>query len=318
MKYFTCPIIYFFAFLFVTNAQHSRVEGAKSIPNINVDQRLEQAFSFFVLGDWGFGGKSQRRVAEGMAKKIRSDGANAVFLVGDNFLPNGVNGLDDIQWETKFERMYPADVFPIPFFATLGNHDHNGNTEAQLAYCGKKLIDGTVTRWQLPALYWAKHITIPETDASLLLIGLDTPQIIGTDSNACNRQLAWLDSVLQTSTDTWKIVIGHHPVFSNGMHGNTIGMQRHVQPLFEKHGVNAYFAGHDHDLQLLESVGGVQYIISGGGGSSRNVQWKDNTIFAATNLGFVWGQINRDTMLLQFMNPDGDAQFVVEIPRGTR
>ncbi|HBB75469.1 MAG TPA: hypothetical protein DC048_13595, partial [Planctomycetaceae bacterium] len=48
------------------------------------------------------------------------------------------------------------------------------------------------------------------------------------------------------------MVVGHHPVYSNGKHGDTEYLIRDWAPLLERHKVHVYLAGHDHDLQHLE------------------------------------------------------------------
>lgn len=49
---------------------------------------------------------------------------------------------------------------------------------------------------------------------------------------------------------TYLFVGGHHPVYSVGSHGPTACIVSKVLPLLYKYHVNAYFCGHDHDLQV--------------------------------------------------------------------
>ena len=42
-----------------------------------------------------------------------------------------------------------------------------------------------------------------------------------------------LESKLARSKAQWKIVIGHHPVYSNGHHNSTAELVQHVQPLLQ-------------------------------------------------------------------------------------
>lgn len=42
-----------------------------------------------------------------------------------------------------------------------------------------------------------------------------------------------LESNLARSQAEWKIVIGHHPVYSNGHHNSTAELIQHVQPLLQ-------------------------------------------------------------------------------------
>jgi tartrate-resistant acid phosphatase type 5 len=291
-------------------AQHSKVENPQSVPAFDAKARLTgETLSFLAFGDWGTGSRLQREVAKAMAAKHAADPVVAALTVGDNFYGRGVSGTDDPQWDSKFERMYPRDELDVPFYATLGNHDYGKDPDAEVAYTGTRLADGSTTRWHMPGRYWTHAFRSPGGGLSVRVVGLDTQTFVTGGAEQRMREQRWLDSVLAFADEDWTIVIGHHPVYSNGVHGNTIGMQRHVQPILEKHGVDAYVCGHDHDLQLLEPVQGVRYIVSGGGGGSRNVRWADNTLFAATNGGFVWMQFSKREMLVQFLDPDGAVLY---------
>lgn len=295
-------------------AQGSKVEDAREPAPFDADYRpAGPLVRFIVYGDWGTGNRSQQRVADGMGTCRARDGADAVLGTGDNFYPAGVTSTTDAQWRAKFEEMYPVSSLPVPFFQTLGNHDYGGDPDAEVRYTGSRTDHGT-TRWHLPARYWSERFEAMGGHVSVRVVGLDTQILTGTDAAARNRELAWLDSTLAAATETWIIVTGHHPVYSNGRHGITIGMQRHVQPILEKRGVALYLAGHDHDLQVLESVRGVSYVVSGGGGGSRSVRWTENTRFAATNLGFVWLAAGEKEMVVHILDADGTVRWGYTIP----
>jgi len=292
-----------------------KVTGKQPTPAFDADKRLDApAIAFMVLGDWGSGVKLQRTVAKAMTAKYNEDEVVAVLTTGDNIYPKGVSSATDPLWILRFENIYNIDDLPIPFYATLGNHDHTKSPDAQVKYRGKPLEDG-LKHWNMPARNWSKVFTSEDASISVRVTGLDTKPLITGKRASRKGQIRWIDSVLALSTETWNIVIGHHPVYSNGEHGNTMGMIRQIKPLFEKHGVDAYFAGHDHDLQMLKPVNGVQYIISGAGGKARSVAWEKNTIFASTNGGFVWLQFNADEMLLQFIDSEGTVLFATSIPK---
>lgn len=295
-------------------AQSSSIENARPVPPFDPEARLSSpTLAFFVLGDWGSGSKGQKQVARVMIDKYRKDGAEAVLGTGDNFYPQGVESTIDPLWSTRFETVYPSDQLPIPFWATLGNHDYGKNPDAQVAYSGIALPNGETTRWTMPARYWT---TVFSRSPSLTVrvVGLDTQILIGADAEARARQLAWMDSVLDADQSTVVLVLGHHPMYSNGMHGNTVGLIRHLKPLLEKHAVDAYLAGHDHDIQILSAVNGVQYVVSGGGGLSRNVRYAANTVFAATNMGVVWMQVNPASLLFHVLDAEGTLINAVTLP----
>jgi tartrate-resistant acid phosphatase type 5 len=92
--------------------------------------------------------------------------------------------------------------------------------------------------------------------------------------------------VLSAAKEEWIIVVGHHPIYSHGLYGNTVVLVKQLAPLLEKYRVSAYLNGHEHDLQLMKRINSVRYIISGGGGGKRKTVLGPNSEFAASALGF--------------------------------
>jgi tartrate-resistant acid phosphatase type 5 len=69
-------------------------------------------------------------------------------------------------------------------------------------------------------------------------------------------QLVWLKTELaRPRTAPFLAVMEHHPVYSDGMHGDHPVLVRDWDPLFREHKLDLYLAGHDHDLQHLEFEG---------------------------------------------------------------
>ena len=76
-------------------------------------------------------------------------------------------------------------------------------------------------------------------------------------------QLAWIERQFteaeaeankcgHADTLLWRIVVAHAPLLSAGKsHGSNLRLERALYPLFHRHGVHAYFNGHDHALQHL-------------------------------------------------------------------
>jgi uncharacterized repeat protein (TIGR02543 family) len=102
-------------------------------------------------------------------------------------------------------------------------------------------------------------------------ISLDTNTIhcIVLDSNSSysigSTQYNWLATDLSNnSTADFTVCFFHHPVYSSGMHGDTIAMQTTIVPLFELHGVDMVFYGHDH-LYERNLDNGIYYIQTCGG-----------------------------------------------------
>jgi hypothetical protein len=129
-------------------------------------------------------------------------------------------------------------------------------------------------------------------------------------------QLQWLDELLGQSTAEWKVVVGHHPLFSAGaMHGPTRGLRNRLQPIFEKHGVQVYFAGHDHNLQHLKPPGPTHHVISGGGSEARPVGTHKSALFARGDSGFASAILREDNLSLDFIDNRGATIYRADIPR---
>jgi acid phosphatase len=159
---------------------------------------------------------------------------SSVCLLGDNFYPHGVQSIDDPQW-SGFERAFAGPHLAVPFHAALGNHDHHGNVEAQVEY------SATSSRWRMPGQYYSFVERAGEGfDAEFFV--LDT-ECIRREERASTEQLRWFEDKLSRSRVRWKIVVGHHPVRSNGEHGGIDRVRDAIEDLMHDHGVALYLFG---------------------------------------------------------------------------
>ena len=56
----------------------------------------------------------------------------------------------------------------------------------------------------------------------------------------------WTNSCAGKSAAPWKLVVGHHTIYSGGSgHGDTPETVQLIEPLLRKHAVQAYVNGHD-------------------------------------------------------------------------
>lgn len=275
----------------------------------------ENSLNFLVIGDWGRNGiASQKSVATQMGVEASKRYTHFVLTVGDNFYPSGVSSTSDAHWKSSFDAVYDAKSLQIPWYGTLGNHDYGGSVQAQIDFANFS------KRWRMPARYYSFERTIPRSDKNVLFVVLDTSpfdkslipsshtDLALQDTTA---QLLWLKSVLTTSSAKWKVVVGHHPLYTTGMRRglmqdfiNTFG------PIFEQYKVDAYFAGHDHDLQHQKPIGHTHYFVSGAGSEVRPVTWDSTqTRFAKSESGFMSVQVDGDTLTLQAINYQGDKIY---------
>ena len=294
----------------------TRVKGGRPAPAFTIPAVVPgKHYAYFIaMGDWGTGSAAQRHVARLMNEKAGRDSLHFVVLLGDNFYSNGVTSIDDPQWQRKFETVYNLPFLNVPFFAALGNHDYKKNAwpEAQVEYSSRN------TRWKMPARFYTFTRQL-DSPATIQFFALDTEALnLKKWYDFANDQVAWLEKELAKSTATWKVAFGHHPIFSNGEHGPTPAMQKHIQPLLEKFQVDFYLCGHDHDRQLLQPVDGVRYLVSGTAAKSRDTVWADNTVFAATDLGFIWLRVAAEEFHVQFIDKNGDIEFAYTLNKAER
>ncbi|GIV53832.1 MAG: acid phosphatase [Candidatus Kapaibacterium sp.] len=234
----------------------------------------------FVIGDWGSGSALQRAVAHAMASLARSQRPHAVISTGDNFYPSGVSSVGDVLFRQRWEEIYADSALQVPWIVALGNHDHRGSIAAQIAY-------STLNQWwYMPAPYYTISLTAGSTTVAVFV--MDTDSLL-TDRHNRFRQLRWLDSALGRVSATVKIVVGHHPLRSYGIYGDTRLLVRMLKPILDRHDVALYLCGHDHDLQLiLHPEDRFACVVSGGGGKARRTRYGAFTRFAWTGGGFAY------------------------------
>ncbi len=283
------------------------------------DEPSSPALNFAIVGDWGrLGRPDQAQVSQQMG--IACDKARAKFVisVGDNFYEDGVISVDDPQWQQSFERVYTADSLQVPWYSILGNHDYHGNCEAQLEY-GK-----SHPRWVMPARYYKQTHRIDATTHADFFYLDTSPMIHSYQHEAKMRnvltqdvpaQMAWLERSLAASKAPWKIVIGHHPIYSAGTgHGNQPELIATLLPVLQKHKVQVYFSGHDHDLEHLKAEG-IDLFISGGGSENRPVAPIPQSEFRKASSGFAMASLRAEEMQVRIIDNLGNTLYGTTVGR---
>ena len=273
--------------------------------------------NFFVFGDWGRQGEpDQVAVAAQMTAAARKLNPQFIISVGDNFYEDGVQSVADPHWRQSFEAVYPDPALQVPWYCILGNHDYHADCDAQIAY-------GQVSpRWHMPARYYLQSHRI-DADTTADFFFLDTTPMVKSyyqqaktrdhvASQDVPRQLAWFKDRLATSTAQWKIVFGHHPIYSGGGHGDTPELISDVLPLLQAHQVQAYFNGHDHDLQHL-MAGDVNLFDSGAGSQHTPTIFTKRSKFAKSCSGFTTISLHADKMNVRMINDEGALVYAAAV-----
>ena len=151
------------------------------------------------------------------------------------------------EWQSEFFAPALPLIGDIPIYTSLGNHE--GNHESYYYYLD---LPGN------EAWYSTRY-------GDMELFALNSSTLYTADS----EQGAWLEAALTASTATWKVVFFHHPPYActPARKPGDLGIQEHVVPVLERHGVQLALLGHDHLYGRSRTMNGVTYVITGGGGA---------------------------------------------------
>ncbi len=237
---------------------------------------------FVAVADTGTGAKGQYQVAKAMTEWHTRQPYQLVTLAGDNIYNNGE--MEKIQ--AVFERPYQALLKAgVKFYACLGNHDiRTANGVGQIRYPGFHMGDRYYTFNRGPVQFFV----------------LDTN--LGSH---WQPQLTWLKQQLQASSAAWKIVYGHHPVYSSGLYGVNKTLIKDFTPLFKQYRVQLYINGHEHSYERTKPINGTTYLICGAGASTRPVGRSSWTAYSASRLSFALVEVYPQQMTIRGIGTDG-------------
>lgn len=281
--------------------------------------RGDSALRFAVIGDWGWWGQAdQMKVAAALEKVAADCPYDFIVSTGDNFYDSGVDSVGDVLWNLSYEFVYTGAHLQCPWYIVLGNHDYRGAPSAEIQYSQMS------NRWTLPSKYYREQFVFGSNETidlffmdsnpyqkDLLSAANAYPELNSQDTII---QDGWIASGLRNSSSSWKLVFGHHPIYTCGMRKNQIQFMRKFEGLFNETHVDAYFCGHEHDLQVHKPLGTVTYFVSGGGGNKRAIQTPfDFTHFAQSSLGFMVVEILNGKMTVSTYNENGQVLYVETI-----
>ena len=95
--------------------------------------------------------------------------------------------------------------------------------------------------------------------------------------DAYTRQQALkLSESLRHSDARWKIVVGHHPFYSQAKHGDTDELKSALLETFRENGVRLYLNGHDHTLQHIKFDEHPTHFITTGSGAKTGFEVREH------------------------------------------
>jgi hypothetical protein len=306
-----------------------------------------------------------RPVAQAMRRWCDRNSCDFATLLGDNIYPDGATaGADGRSDADRFR-----DLFVVPFgdlgsgrpdyrmYVTLGNHDWKtslAGAQAQLEFHRSTppfYMDGYFYRVRPASAQGRIELFVIDTELLLSQVEImeaavtpDGRRILDEDVDAAPpwaRDAAadlgvgvqWLEAALAESTAHWKVVIGHHPLWSTAgsKYAQAEALRRLILPALCRY-ADLYLAGHEHTLELHlddcssalpgKTVAPLPEIVSGAGAKQRPVhgpfarrQQTDHreltTLYAR---GMVWGfayvELTEDSAQIRMITTPNDASGV--------
>ncbi|GFE82844.1 hypothetical protein GCM10011487_48440 [Steroidobacter agaridevorans] len=203
-------------------------------------------------------------------------------MLGDNIYPDGATANVDGRDTQRFR-----DLFVTPFaglgrrhddfriYSVLGNHDWRTSREgamAQVQFLEQTrpfYMNGLFYRVQPPAAHG--DVEVFAIDTEVLLAGTTVYKATLADdasevrsqkreklskwavpqTDAERNMVAWLEDSLRNSKARWKIVIGHHPLWSGAgsKFEQAHALRRLILPTLCRY-ADFYLAGHEHTMEV--------------------------------------------------------------------
>ena len=270
---------------------HYRVEGITGLAAGRFRTAPEDdgsRFAFAVVGDSGDGGRGQLRVA-GLLEQLKPD---LVLHTGDVVYPSG----KDRHYVRHFFAPFRHLIKDVPVFPVLGNHDvetRDGAACLQNFYlpCNNPQNTGRYYSFD-----WG----------SAHFVALDSELYYEDGGGSPEKQKAWLERDLSAARRSWKIVFFHRGIYSSSEHGSDELIREDLKPILIRYGVDLVFSGHDHDYERTVPIGGVIYVVSGGGGKdlyeAGRSEW---TALSRSVHHAVLVRIDSKCLSLEAIEPDG-------------
>lgn len=301
--------------------------------------------TFFATSDFGNVNNYVKQVA--LSMNNYKDAPDMIAGIGDLFYEDGVESIDDrlfdLIWREQFIK--PYDRLQVPWRMALGNHEYFGNPRAPVDYTNSS--HNADKLWYLPDNnYSFRYFLADNTEIQFFV--LDTngcqghvfrshPETISQLVNSIEQ----LKVALAASTARWKIVSGHHLLYTPGIgHSSSAdclrsdwysiaGKKRRqgfgLEKVLIEGDVNIYMAGHEHSF-IHHVEHGVHHFCCGasgadirsGAGLYQGVNRNTSVLWRAESgrtIGFVAVEADVDKLVVSFIAaPGGEVIREVVIP----
>ena len=308
-----------------------------------------RAARFILVGDTGTGDDRALRVAEQIRRRAEAVPVSHVFLLGDNVYEHGsaraiaskfldvyrgvlslgvrfhaALGNHDVEYCSDSGRR------PVPRDESAYELSRRCEVDAHLATPEFGYRDGF--------RYYSIELPGESPDRRRDRSGdqdrprsRQTPlvEVFVLDSNTLGRtqtklehgsdepQLRWLAEALERSGARWKVVAMHHPMYTPrrckwfrfGCRGEDGAFRPELEPIFQEHGVDVVFQGHQHLYARLKPQRGIRYFVTGAGGRKADSARDDERTFPREDRGafnhFVYVDATEDRFAYCVIDAEG-------------
>jgi hypothetical protein len=306
------------------------ISGIRGVGVLTSPEVSDDRLRFAAIGDGGLDGPAQREIAR-QVHRVCDGACDFVIALGDNFYEYGLDPKHLERDTNKLACMLGR--YPGLKYVTLGNHDYD-----------PVFPDGTRGRLQVewlakPGDDCRGGYHFYRFDSRLATFwALDTNYLVrGENPWTEEPRLIDFGETIKAPDQGWKIVFGHHPMLSNGYHGNAgnflegeiidLWSGRDFRRYMLRYVVGTadlYLAGHEHNLQFYgRSFGGnTGFAVSGSASkctpratAPRNVS---RSVFEHYGYGFVVVEATREELVVRFHGHDGGELWGARRGRRTR
>jgi hypothetical protein len=96
---------------------------------------------------------------------------------------------------------------------------------------------------------------------------------------------------------------------------DTRAIRNSLKHLFDRHGVDVYLTGHEHNLQHLLPPGKTHHFISGAASERTPVKLVPESLMAASEYGYMVFTVTSDDLLVQTIDYTGKVIYKVSIKK---
>jgi|GEM_PF-2229320 len=265
-----------------------------------------------VYGDAGDGSVPQIALGEAMWREYQKRQFAFAVSTGDNqYLPTSSN-----VYERIFERPYAKLIAAgVPFYQTLGNHDHEWNrVNDQLAYSRRvNALARGVGGFVMPS----RNYVIRKPNVKWIVV--DVANALG-QVDISDETYTFLERELSENTPDWKILTTHYPLWSTGPRGDNRTLQGVLLPLLERHPVDMYFCGHEHNGEVVRPWNWMFTATVGGGREYRpgRARSENESLYFMDQIGFARVRLAGDVARFSFIDVDNKETYVSTIQKRTK